>query len=71
MATITVNKHTQAGKLLFEMAKLLSEKTNDIVIENERPRYNKETEKAIRDAKAGIGLIKAKNVDELFEKLKS
>ncbi|WP_166668222.1 hypothetical protein [Epilithonimonas xixisoli] len=26
MTTITINKRTKAGKLLFEMAKLLSEK---------------------------------------------
>src|SRR5690606_38454272 len=54
------------------MAKLLAEKNKDVIItENEKSRYNKETEKAIKEAKSGIGLIEAESVDELFEKLKS
>ncbi|PJR04178.1 hypothetical protein [Avrilella dinanensis] len=72
MTTITVDKRTKAGKLLLEMAKLLAEKNKDVIItENEKSRYNKETEKAIKEAKSGIGLIEAESVDELFEKLKS
>ncbi|MCD9854145.1 hypothetical protein LUD75_05490 [Epilithonimonas sp. JDS] len=72
MTTITINKRTKAGKLLFEMAKLLSEKEKGVTIkEDEKPRYNKETEKAIADARLGLGLIKADSVEELFEKLKS
>jgi len=71
MTTITINKRTKAGKLIFEMAKLLSETATGVVItENEKPRYNKETEKAIKEAKLGIGLIQAETIDELFEKLK-
>ncbi|MFD1628775.1 hypothetical protein [Pseudopedobacter beijingensis] len=70
MTTITINKRTKAGKLLFEMAKLLSENTKDVIItENEKPRYNKPTEKAIKEAQLGVGLIQAASVDELFEKL--
>ena len=32
MTTITINKRTKAGKLIFEMAKLLSEKEIGVVI---------------------------------------
>ena len=54
MTTITINKRTKAGKLLFEMAKLLSEKEKGVFInEEEKPRYNKETEKVMKDARAG------------------
>ena len=56
MTTITINKRTKAGKLLFEMAKLLSEKEKGVVIteeEEKKPRYNKETEKAIKEARSG------------------
>ena len=31
MTTITINKRTKAGKLIFEMAKLLSEKEKGVV----------------------------------------
>ena len=72
MTTITINKRTKAGKLIFEMAKLLSEKEKGVVIsEDEKPRYNTETEKVIKDVRLGVGIIKADSVDELFEKLKS
>ena len=72
MTTITVNKRTKAGKLIFEMAKLLSEKEKGVVIsEDEKPRYNTETEKVIKDVRLGVGIIKADSVDELFEKLTS
>ena len=54
MTTITFNKRTKQGKLLLELAKFLSEKEKGIVIsEDEKPRYNKETEKAIEEAKSG------------------
>lgn len=52
MITITINKRTKAGKLLFEMAKLLSEKEKSgVTIEEGKPRYNKETETAIKEAR--------------------
>jgi len=53
MTTITINKRTKAGKILLEMAKLLSEKEKTVIIEDDNLRYNKETEKAIRDVRAG------------------
>lgn len=54
MTTIIINKRTKSGKLLFEMAKLLSEINKDVIItEREKPRYNKETEQAIKEAKLG------------------
>ena len=53
MTTITINKRTKAGKILLEMAKLLSEKEKSVIIEDNSTRYNKETEKAISDVRAG------------------
>jgi hypothetical protein len=42
MATITINKQIKAGKLFFEMAKLLSKhNTKDVIIENPEPRYRR------------------------------
>ncbi|HBR11530.1 MAG TPA: hypothetical protein DD740_04835 [Chryseobacterium sp.] len=72
MTTITINKRTKAGKLLFEMAKLLSEKEKGVLIsEDEKPRYNEETENAIRDVREGKAkLIKADSVEELLKKLR-
>lgn len=46
MTTIIINKRTKAGKLLFEMAKLLSEKEEGVVIKEnnkeEKSPYNPE-----------------------------
>jgi len=54
MTTITINKRTKAGKLLFEMAKLLSEKEKSgVTIEEEKPRYNNQTEKALKESRMG------------------
>ena len=54
MTTITINKRTKAGKLLFEMAKILSEKKESgVTIDEIKPRYNSQTEKAIKEARAG------------------
>lgn len=71
MTTITINKKSKAGKILLELAKFLSEKNDkDVVIsENTNPRYNAETEKVIRDTRAGKGLNKVKNAEELFKEL--
>lgn len=51
MTTITINKRTKAGKLLFEMAKLLSEKEKSVVIteKGESP-YNPEFVAKIKKA---------------------
>lgn len=56
MTTITINKRTKAGKLLFEMAKLLSEKSKDVVIvendEKKKSPYNPEFVKMIKESAA-------------------
>ena len=73
MTTITINKSTKAGKLLFEMAKLLSEKEKGVLIsEDEKPRYNEETEITIRDVREGKAkFVKADSVEELLKKLRA
>ena len=54
MTTITINKRTKAGKLLFEMTKILSEKKESgVTIDETKPRYNNQTEKAMKEARAG------------------
>lgn len=49
MTTITINKRTKAGKLLFEMAKLLSEKEKSVVI-TEKGKLHEDT-KAMLDSR--------------------
>ncbi|MFA7446617.1 MAG: DUF2683 family protein [Flavobacteriaceae bacterium] len=73
MTTITINKRTKAGKLLFEMAKLLSEKEEGVVIKEndkeEKSPYNPEFVKEILDSAASKKRYEVKNVDELWESL--
>jgi len=40
-----------------------------IEVATEKPRYNAETEKIIKNASKGIGLNKATNSEDLFKKL--
>jgi hypothetical protein len=42
-----------------------------VKVQNKKPRFNAETEKAIQDAKTGIGLTTVENVVDLFQKLES
>lgn len=58
MTVITVNRKSKAGKILLDLAKILSEKNSaDIIITNddnsEINQFNQVTEKAIKDAKSG------------------
>lgn len=76
MTTITINKKSKAGKILLELAKFLSEKNDKDVVISENgdqsentPRYNAETEKVIHETRAGKGLNKVKNAEELFKEL--
>lgn len=70
MTTITINKRTKAGKLLFEMAKLLSENTKGVVItENEEIVYDKEFVKKVKKSAASKERYRVENVDELWESL--
>lgn len=70
MTTITINKRTKAGKLLFEIANLLSEKGEGVVItEDEKSPYNPEFVKKILESAASKKRYEVKNVDELWESL--
>lgn len=57
MTMITVNKRTKAGKLLFEMAKLLAAKEKGVEIVSDKSSYNADfvakIKKAENDIKAG------------------
>ncbi len=63
--TIKIDNRKKEAKALIEYLKNLS----FVEIDSEKPRYNKETEKAIADALNGIGISKAKSVKDLFKKL--
>lgn len=42
-----------------------------VKVQNKKPHFNAETEKAIQDAKTGIGLTTVENVVDLLQKLES
>ena len=63
--TIKIDQRKKEAKALLEYLKNLP----FVEIELEKPRYNAETEKAIQDARNGIGVTKVKNVADLFQKL--
>lgn len=70
MTTITlkINEKSSLGKLFLEFVKtFVSEKKGVEIVKVP----NAETLKAIYEVEKGIGVIKAKNVDELFMKLKA
>ncbi|MGE5395826.1 MAG: hypothetical protein ACM3P1_13870 [Candidatus Saccharibacteria bacterium] len=66
MATVTINERTSKGKSLMEFLRKF-EGENFIHIEKEP---NKETKRAITDVKKGR-VTKAKNIDDLMNKLNS
>lgn len=70
MSTITlkINDKTSAGKAIKKMILSLINTPEVEIIEG---RYNAETEKAIKDAKAGKGMIKVKDVNELLKIINS
>lgn len=69
MVTITlkINEKTNIGKTFLAFLKTLTVKEKSIEVVKDR--YNAQTEKDIAEARAGKGLIKAKNVEDLFNKL--
>jgi len=69
MVTVHIKENSQQAKALLEMLKTFP--FVEIEEEEEYTRYNAETEKAIKEARAGKGIIKAKNAEELLKKLKS
>lgn len=70
MTTITIDKRTKAGKLLFEMAQILSEKSKDVIIsESKESIYNAEFVKMVKESADSKKRYEVKNVDELWESL--
>lgn len=67
MTTVKIDIRSSAAKNLVAFLKTLS----FVKIEEESSRYNDETEKAITEARAGIGLTITKNHADLMHKLKS
>jgi antitoxin component of RelBE/YafQ-DinJ toxin-antitoxin module len=68
MTTIVkVKNRSKAAKLFLEYIKTLP----FVEVEQESPRYNQETEKAMKEARAGKGIIKTKNHEDLIKKLRS
>jgi hypothetical protein len=65
--TIRIDQRKKEAKALLEYLKNLP----FVEVTTDKPRYNPETEKAILEARKGLGLINADNVDDLFKKLKS
>lgn len=65
MSTIVkIDNRSKAAKLLLEYIKTLP-----FVQIEEKPRFNSETEKAISNAKKGIGVKRVKDSEELFKAL--
>jgi antitoxin component of RelBE/YafQ-DinJ toxin-antitoxin module len=65
--TIKMDQRKKEARALLEFLKNLP----FVEVAIDKPRYNIETEKSIRDAKNGIGVTKVKNVSDLFQKLNS
>lgn len=60
--SIKLDPRKKGAKALLEFLKNLS----FVEIEFEKPRYNAETEKAIKESTKGIGVTKVKSVADLF-----
>jgi hypothetical protein len=67
--TLEIDERTSLGKSIKKM--ILSIVNNKEVKLIEKPRYNPMTEKAIKEAKSGIGISKIKNHEDLMKKLRS
>jgi hypothetical protein len=64
---VRIDNSSNAAKLFLEYIKTLS----FAKVENPQSVFNKETEKAIREAQAGIGIIKTTSHEDLMKKLRS
>lgn len=62
MTVITINKKTKEGKMLLELAKILSEKGKGISISEKSP-YNPEFVEKITAARKGISKNKGEKID--------
>ena len=65
--TIKIDNRKQEAKALLAYLNELP----FVKVQNKKPRFNAETEKAIQEAKRGIGLTKVENIADLFQKLES
>lgn len=63
--TIKLDERKKEAKALVEFLKNLP----FVEISSSKPRYNKETEEAIKDAMNGIGITRYKDSKEMFEKI--
>ncbi|MEQ9297193.1 MAG: hypothetical protein RIF33_01450 [Cyclobacteriaceae bacterium] len=66
MVTVHIDDKTEQAKAIVEMLKTFA--FADV---EEPPRYNEETEQAIRDVRAGKGLIHTESHEDLMGKLRS
>lgn len=66
MVTVKIKENSKEAIALLEYLKSLS-----FVEVEEKPRYNATTEKVIKDARAGKGLIRTESHEDLMEKLRS
>lgn len=64
MVTIRIKENSKMAKAVIAMLREFS----FVEFEKER-KFNAETERAMKDARDGKGLIKAKNVSDLMKKL--
>lgn len=65
--TVKIDLRSSAAKSLVAFLRTLS----FVKIEEEGSLFNEETEKAITEARAGIGLTKTKSHSDLMKKLRS
>jgi len=65
MVTVKIKENSGQAKALIQYLKSLS----FVEIDDDQPRYNAETEKAIADVRAGIGMSRAESVEDLMKKL--
>lgn len=66
MVTVKIKENSKQARLLIEMLKTFA-----FVEFQEKPRYNKATEKAIKDARLGKGMTRVKDVKDLMKQLES
>ena len=68
MATIVkIDSRSKAAKLFIEYIKTLP----FVHVEKDSPRYNEDTEIALKEARQGKGITKTKNHGDLMRKLRS
>ena len=72
MTTITINKRTKAGKILFELAGILADKDGSVsIIEtvSNSKTPNAKTLKAMKDAESKTYLISIKDKADFYKKM--